>query len=241
MQVDPNIRPLFELETDILQNLIPEIPLWVKNPDYDRVDWLNQFILEMWPFLDKAICSIIRSTCEPMFADYIGKYMVEKIEFENLTLGTLPPTIQGLRVYETNEKELVLEPSIKWAGNANVIVSIELLSARIRLQLVDLQFFVLPRVTLKPLVPTIPCFTNIMVSLMEKPHVDFGFKVLGGDFMAIPGLYRFVQVFHSPLYFGILLIFHFYMSSCNITLVFCFSTGNYQKTGDKTIPLAPNS
>ncbi|VFQ63471.1 unnamed protein product [Cuscuta campestris] len=190
---DPNIRPLFELETDILQNLIPEIPLWVKNPDYDRVDWLNQFILEMWPFLDKAICSIIRSTCEPMFADYIGKYMVEKIEFENLTLGTLPPTFQGLKVYETNEKELVLEPSIKWAGNANVIVSIELLSARIRLQLVDLQFFVLPRVTLKPLVPTIPCFTNIMVSLMEKPHVDFGFKVLGGDFMAIPGLYRFVQ------------------------------------------------
>nr|GMC47699.1 synaptotagmin-3 isoform X1 [Ipomoea batatas] len=131
---DPKIRPLYELDIDTLQNLIPEIPLWVKNPDYDRVDWLNTFILDMWPFLDKAICSNIKSTCEPMFAEYIGQYKVEKIEFDSLTLGTLPPTIQGLKVYETNEKELVLEPAIKWAGNSNIVVSIVLLSARIRVQ-----------------------------------------------------------------------------------------------------------
>ncbi|PWZ52677.1 hypothetical protein Zm00014a_015832 [Zea mays] len=48
-------------------------------------------------------------------------------------------------------------------------------------------------VTLKPLVPTFPCFAKILVSLMEKPHVDFGLKILGADVMAIPGLYRFVQ------------------------------------------------
>lgn len=30
-----------------------------------------------------------------MFAEYIGQYKIERIEFENLTLGTLPPTIQG--------------------------------------------------------------------------------------------------------------------------------------------------
>lgn len=30
-----------------------------------------------------------------MFAEYIGKYKIEEIEFENLTLGTLPPTIHG--------------------------------------------------------------------------------------------------------------------------------------------------
>jgi Ca2+-dependent lipid-binding protein len=36
----------------------------------------------------------------------------------------------------------------------------------------------------------------VVVSLMEKPHVDFGLKVLGGDLMSIPGLYRYVQVLH---------------------------------------------
>jgi hypothetical protein len=35
-------------------------------------------------------------------------------------------------------------------------------------QIVDLQVFASPRITLKPLVPTFPCFAKILVSLMEK-------------------------------------------------------------------------
>ncbi|XP_020261612.1 synaptotagmin-2 isoform X1 [Asparagus officinalis] len=34
--------------------MLPEIPLWVKNPDFDRIDWLNKFIEYMWPYLDKV-------------------------------------------------------------------------------------------------------------------------------------------------------------------------------------------
>ncbi|RWW40387.1 hypothetical protein BHE74_00054216 [Ensete ventricosum] len=70
---------------------------------------------------------------------------------------------------------------------------------------IDLQVFATPRITLKPLVPSFPCFAKILVSLMEKfydiftswtllqPHVDFGLKLLGADVMSVPGLYRFVQ------------------------------------------------
>lgn len=36
------------------------------------------------------------------------------------------------------------------------------------LQVVDFQIFAAPRITLKPLVPTFPCFANIVVSLLEK-------------------------------------------------------------------------
>lgn len=35
-------------------------------------------------------------------------------------------------------------------------------------QVVDLQIFAKPRITLKPLVPNFPCFAKIYVSLMEK-------------------------------------------------------------------------
>lgn len=34
---NPEIRPLVERDTESLQQMLPEIPLWVKNPDYDRV------------------------------------------------------------------------------------------------------------------------------------------------------------------------------------------------------------
>ncbi|GER51268.1 calcium-dependent lipid-binding family protein [Striga asiatica] len=190
---DPEIKPLCELDTVALDDLMPEIPLWVKSPDYDRVDWLNKFISEMWPFLDTAICSVIRRTCEPIFGEYIGKFKIESIGFMKLSLGDIPPTISGLKVCETNEKELVMEPSIRWAGNPNIVVAVTFLSVQVTVQLVDVQVFAAPRITFKPLVPTIPCFANIIVSLMEKPFIDFGVNVLGGDIMSIPGLYRYVQ------------------------------------------------
>eukprot|EP00250_Pteridium_aquilinum_P035462 c9459_g1_i1 orf=161-1768(+) len=190
---DPIIRPLGELDSKTLQSLLPEIPLWVKNPDYDRVDWLNKFLRELWPYLDKAICNIIKETTKPMIDQYRAKYKIDAVEFECLTLGTLPPTFHGIKAFDTQENEIIIEPVLKWAGNPNILVSVKAYGLKATVQLVDLQVFATARVTLKPLVPVFPCFSKIIVSLMEKPHVDFGLKLVGGDLMAIPGLYGFVQ------------------------------------------------
>ncbi|XP_030541494.1 synaptotagmin-2 [Rhodamnia argentea] len=190
---DPVVRPLVEQDTKSLQRLLPEIPLWVKNPDYDRVDWLNKFLLAMWPYLDKAICKTVKTIAKPIIAEQIPKYKIDSVEFEEFTLGSLPPTFHGMKVYLTDEKELIMELSMKWAGNPNIIVAAKAFGLRATVQVVDLQVFASPRITLKPLVPTFPCFAKIFVSLMEKPHVDFGLKLLGADAMSIPGLYRFVQ------------------------------------------------
>ncbi|XP_061372465.1 synaptotagmin-2-like isoform X2 [Gastrolobium bilobum] len=190
---DPEIKPLVEEEAETLQRMIPEIPLWIKNPDFDRVDWLNKLIEYMWPYLDKAICKTAENIAKPIIAEQIPKYKIDSVEFEVLTLGSLPPTFQGMKVYATDEKELIMEPSVKWAGNPNVTIAVKKFGLKATIQVVDLQVFLAPRITLKPLVPSFPCFANIYVSLMEKPHVDFGLKLIGADLMSIPGLYRFVQ------------------------------------------------
>ncbi|XP_008236008.1 PREDICTED: synaptotagmin-1 isoform X1 [Prunus mume] len=190
---NPEIRPLVDQDTETLQRMLPEIPLWVKNPDYDRLDWLNKFLEYMWPYLDKAICKTAKEIAKPIIAEEIPKYKIESVEFETLTLGSLPPTFQGMKVYVTDEKELIMEPSIKWAGNPNVLVAVKAFGLKATVQVVDLQVFAAPRITLKPLVPSFPCFAQINVSLMDKPYVDFGLKLIGADLMSIPGLYRFVQ------------------------------------------------
>ncbi|OIW14713.1 hypothetical protein TanjilG_33055 [Lupinus angustifolius] len=190
---DPQIQPLLDQDSETLQRMIPEIPLWIKNPDFDRVDWLNKLIQCMWPYLDKAICKTVENIAKPIIAEQIPTYKIDSVDFEELTLGSLPPTFQGMKVYVTDEKELIMEPSIKWAGNPNVTIAVKKFGLKATVQVVDLQVFVAPRITLKPLVPSFPCFANIYVSLMEKPHVDFGLKLLGADLMSIPGLYRFVQ------------------------------------------------
>uniref|UniRef100_A0A0E0JQB9 Synaptotagmin n=2 Tax=Oryza punctata TaxID=4537 RepID=A0A0E0JQB9_ORYPU len=187
------VRPLVEYDSDSLDDTLPDIPLWLKNPDYGRIDWLNRFLELMWPYLNKAICKIALDVAKPIIAKNKEKYKIDSIEFETFTLGNLPPTFQGVKVQVTNEQELVMEPSLKWAGNPNITVAVKAYGLKATIQVLDLQAFVLPRITLKPLVPTFPCFANILVSLMEKPHVDFGLKLLGADVMAIPVLYKFVQ------------------------------------------------
>ncbi|KAK1362290.1 Synaptotagmin-like mitochondrial-lipid-binding domain containing protein [Heracleum sosnowskyi] len=190
---DPVIRPLAEQETEQLQSLLQEIPIWVKNPDHDRVDWLNKFIETMWPYLNKAICKQVKTIAEPIIAEEIPKYKIDSVQFEVLSLGSLPPAFTGMKVFTTDEKELIMEPTLKWAGNPNILVAVKAFGLRATIQVVDLQVFAFPRITLKPLVPTFPCFAKILVSLMQKPHVDFGLKLLGADAMSIPGLYSFVQ------------------------------------------------
>ncbi|KAK9048610.1 hypothetical protein SSX86_032425 [Deinandra increscens subsp. villosa] len=190
---DPKVRPLVERDAKSLQQMLPEIPLWVKNPDHDRVDWLNKFIELMWPYLDKAICNTVKTIADPIIKEKIPKYKIDAVEFDSLSLGSLPPTFQGMKVYTTDDKELIMEPAFKWAGNPNIHVAVKAFGMRPTVQVIDLQVFASPRITLKPLVPSFPCFCQILVSLMDKPHVDFGLKLLGADLMSIPGLYRFVQ------------------------------------------------
>ncbi|ONK72605.1 uncharacterized protein A4U43_C04F21140 [Asparagus officinalis] len=130
----PTVRPLVELDSKTLEQMLPEIPLWVKNPDFDRIDWLNKFIEYMWPYLDKAICKTAREVTKPIIAENCAKYKIESIEFHTLTLGSLPPTFQGMKAYETDEKELIMEPSLKWAGNPNIIVVVKAFGLKATLQ-----------------------------------------------------------------------------------------------------------
>ncbi|KAH9625474.1 hypothetical protein KSS87_008137 [Heliosperma pusillum] len=210
---DPEVSSFTDLDAEKLARLLPDIPLWVKSPDFDRVDWLNKFIEHMWPYLNKAICKTASEISKPIIAEQIPKYKIQSVDFQTLSLGTLPPSFQGLillptmttnmeventdmigmKVYMTEEKELIMEPVLRWAGNPNILVAVKAFGLKATVQVVDLQVFAHPRITLKPLVPAFPCFAKIFVSLMEKPHVDFGLKLLGADAMAIPGLYRFVQ------------------------------------------------
>lgn len=40
----------------------------------------------------------------------------------------------GIKIFETNEKELVLEPAIRWAGNPNITLVLKVLSLQLTVQ-----------------------------------------------------------------------------------------------------------
>lgn len=93
-----------------------------------------------------------KSIAKPIIAEQIPNYKIDSVEFEMLTSGSLPPTFQGfvllvfytqikietlkmfvfdsqyyhlagMKVYATDDKEIIMELSVKWAGNPNILVA----------------------------------------------------------------------------------------------------------------------
>lgn len=43
----------------------------------------------------------------------------------------------GMKVYTTDEKELIMEPSLKWAGNPNITVVVKAFGLRATVQVIN--------------------------------------------------------------------------------------------------------
>ncbi|CAI6010520.1 unnamed protein product [Closterium sp. NIES-65] len=182
-----------------------------------RVDWMNDLVAEMWPYLNKAISEQIREIGTPILKAQQPAF-IETLEFQEIDLGTIPPAVLAIKSFDTTDDEVILQTALplwpsspiksfdttddevilqtalRWAANNNIIVAASAKGFTGTVQITDLQVAAVTRITLKPLMPIFPCFSTITVSFMDKPQVDFGLKVVGLDVMAIPGLYTYVQV-----------------------------------------------
>lgn len=78
--------------------------------------------------------------------------------------ATMLPTT-GIKFYETNEKELLFEPSIKWAGNPNIVLVIKLMSLRIKVQVCNRRSFHSP-LFLVPIKDLDRFFFNIYIYIL---------------------------------------------------------------------------
>ncbi|KAI3765297.1 hypothetical protein L2E82_15327 [Cichorium intybus] len=62
-------------------------------------------------------------------------FCIKSLAFEGLSLGSLPPIIQGIKVHELNENHLVFDLMAKWAGNPNINPVVNALHVPIKVQL----------------------------------------------------------------------------------------------------------
>ena len=49
--------------------------------------------------------------------------------------------MSGMKVYSTEEKELIMEPTLKWAGNPNVLVVAKAFGLKATVQVVSIYFY----------------------------------------------------------------------------------------------------
>ncbi|EYU25709.1 hypothetical protein MIMGU_mgv1a024653mg, partial [Erythranthe guttata] len=132
---------------------------------------------------------IIKESVEPLLEDYRPPG-ITSLKFSKLSLGTVAPKIEGIRVQSLKQGQITMDIDLRWGGDPNIILGIQAAHiACIPIQLKDLQVFTVVHAICQ-LTDEIPCISAVVVALLAepKPQIEYTLKAVGGSLTALPGL-----------------------------------------------------
>ncbi|CAA0809010.1 Calcium-dependent lipid-binding (CaLB domain) family protein [Striga hermonthica] len=133
--------------------------------------------------------AVIKESVEPLLEEY-RPTGISSLKFSKLSLGTVAPNIEGIRVQSLKEGQITMDIDLRWGGDLSIILAVEAARvAFIPIQLKDLKVFTVVRAIFQ-LADEIPCISPVVVALLAepKPRIDYTLKAVGGSLTAIPGL-----------------------------------------------------
>ncbi|XP_011020212.1 PREDICTED: synaptotagmin-5-like [Populus euphratica] len=168
-------------------------PSWVVFSQRQKLDWLNQHLTKIWPYVDQAASGLIKDSVEPVLEQY-RPIILSSLKFSKFTLGTVAPQFTGVSIIEDGGSGITMELEMNWDGNPSIVLDIKTrFGVSLPVQVKDIGFTGVFRLIFKPLVAEFPCFGAVCCSLRQKKKMDFTLKVVGGDISAIPGLDDAIQ------------------------------------------------
>ncbi|CAL0324541.1 unnamed protein product [Lupinus luteus] len=190
-----DIKLLGSLGRDEVKKLCGDnFPEWISFPLYEQVKWLNKELTKLWPFVAEAATLVIRESVEPLLEEY-RPTGITSLKFSKLSLGTVPPKIEGIRVQSLTKGQIIMDIDFRWGGDPSIILAVEAaLVASIPIQLKDLQVFTVIRVIFQ-LAEEIPCISAVVIALLAepKPRIDYTLKAVGGSLTALPGISDMIE------------------------------------------------
>ncbi|CAL0329599.1 unnamed protein product [Lupinus luteus] len=190
-----DIKLLGSLNRDDIKKLCGDtFPEWISFPVFEQVKWLNKELTKLWPFVAEAATLVIRESVEPLLEEY-RPTGITSLKFSKLSLGTVPPKIEGIRVQSLTKGQIIMDIDFRWGGDPSIILAVEAaLVASIPIQLKDLQVFTVIRVIFQ-LAEEIPCISAVVVALLAepKPRIDYTLKAVGGSLTALPGISDMIE------------------------------------------------
>ncbi|KAK6162417.1 hypothetical protein DH2020_002258 [Rehmannia glutinosa] len=185
-----DIKLLSSLKKEDMKKICGEnCPEWISFPVFEQVKWLNKQLGKLWPFVADAAEAVIKDSVEPLLEEYRPPG-ITSLKFSKLSLGTVAPKIEGIRVQSLKEGQITMDIDLRWGGDPSIILAVEAaLVASIPIQLKDLKVFTVVRAIFQ-LTDEIPCISAVVVALLAepKPRIDYTLKAVGGSLTAIPGL-----------------------------------------------------
>ncbi|CAF1492686.1 unnamed protein product [Adineta steineri] len=183
------IKLFQELTTDIrptIEKHLKEFPSWISYPDFDRCEWLNKLIAQMWPIISDYVQNLIKKTIEPEI-----KKQISGLSFERIDLGDFPPRLGGIKIYTDNIRsdEIILDTEFFYGGDMQIKMKYHSLKAGIK----SLYLHGELRLILKSIVSKIPFIGALEIFFLRTPTIDFDLTDIA-NIIEIPGLHNLLML-----------------------------------------------
>jgi len=186
--IDDGILEGLIVDRNIRKKIDKEIPAWYRDSESERVEWLNRAMQHIWPNICITAEEMTIEIVQPMLELYKPPG-IDVLQLTKVSLGDLAPSVVGIKMLDANESVAVLDLEAKWAGNPEIVVEVGrkgMLTTNLTLS--EIRFSGKIRAEMAPLVPLVPCFGSLSISLMNMPTLDYSFKVGCVDVLSIgPG------------------------------------------------------
>ncbi|KAG5682384.1 hypothetical protein PVAND_011737 [Polypedilum vanderplanki] len=172
-------------DKDVILARLNDLPAWVFFPDIERVEWLNKILKQVWPNANHFARNILKESVEPNVQKALQEYKLNGFKFDRMILGTIPPRIGGIKVYDKNiaRNEIIMDLDLFYAGDCDINFSLSGVRGGIK----DFQIHGTVRVVMKPLIPSPPLVGGLQIFFLNNPNIDF--NLVGViDLLDMPGL-----------------------------------------------------
>ncbi|GAB5373205.1 hypothetical protein AAMO2058_001730400, partial [Amorphochlora amoebiformis] len=101
----------------------PGIPKWVRNPWFDKADFLNDFLKVTWPYVNNGVGSLLLNKLGKILTKRKPSFLSE-LCLKNLDFGETPPQVEGVKFFRHKEGSGAVDVNFMFVADKHQNVSI---------------------------------------------------------------------------------------------------------------------
>lgn len=173
----------------ILRYIKKDMPSWFSDPQFERLDWLNNILQKMWGMISIALEPSLIGIVNP-YLDMYRPSFVSQLYMKSFNLGSIAPKIVGLK-YINNDDDLTsikFDIDFRWYSDAKIVLRLATGPIPMNIELSNVQFSTVCRLELCDITTKLPVVSSLNFCFLKKPFLDFSLKIAKLDIMSIGAL-----------------------------------------------------
>ena len=155
----------------------------------ERAEWINSIIQQLWPNIGHFTRKIINEKVESKIRVQFENKGLNRFKFEKIDLGSIPPRITGIKVYDKNvsRSEIIIDLDLVFASDCDISFSLKNLKI---LQITNFSLRGVLRLIFTPLLRDKPLIGGIQYYFLTTPEIDYELGGVANVVNLIPGIFN---------------------------------------------------